>query len=63
MFCTNMSSSSSITSSVEDERSKNSVIAVCQMTSTSDLEANIKTCKDLIVRAKSRGAKVNQILS
>lgn len=34
-------------------------IAVCQMTSTNDLHANFKTCKDLIEKAKARRAKVS----
>ena len=34
------------------------VVAVCQMTSTNDVERNLKICEDLIRKAKTRGAKV-----
>ncbi|XP_022795314.1 nitrilase homolog 1-like [Stylophora pistillata] len=34
------------------------LVAVCQMNSTSDVERNLGICKDLINKAKSRGAKV-----
>lgn len=34
------------------------LVAVCQMNSTSDVDRNLKICKDLVRKAKSRGAKV-----
>lgn len=39
-----------------------SLIAVCQLTSTNDLEANFKVAKWMMERAKERNAKV-QILT
>ena len=34
------------------------LVAVCQMNSTNDVERNLGICKDLVKKAKSRGAKV-----
>lgn len=36
----------------------NNLIAVCQLTSTSDKENNFKMCKTLIMNAHTCGAKV-----
>jgi len=35
------------------------LVAVCQMNSTNDVDRNLGICKDLVKKAKSRGAKVN----
>ena len=53
-----MSSASKSKKSQEEGDEGSGLIAVCQMTSTSDIETNLETCKELIFRAKSRGAKV-----
>ena len=37
------------------------LVAVCQMNSTNDVDRNMGICKDLINKAKSRGAKVKMI--
>lgn len=37
------------------------LVAVCQMNSTSDVDRNLGICKDLVKKAKSRGAKVKFI--
>lgn len=34
------------------------LVAVCQMNSTNDVNRNLGICKDLVKKAKSRGAKV-----
>lgn len=34
------------------------LVAVCQMNSTNDVNRNLGICKDLMKKAKSRGAKV-----
>lgn len=34
------------------------LVGVCQMTSGSDVEKNIESCKRLVTKAKQRGAKV-----
>lgn len=34
------------------------VVAVCQMNSTNEVERNLEICEDLIRKAKTRGAKV-----
>lgn len=34
-------------------------VAICQMTSTSDLKSNLKICEDLIKTAKQQGASVS----
>ena len=47
--------SSSVQSIVGEDRS---LVAVCQMTSTSDVESNVDTCTQLVRTAKDRGAKV-----
>ncbi|XP_071960916.1 deaminated glutathione amidase-like isoform X2 [Antedon mediterranea] len=39
-------------------RSNLNLIAVCQMTSTSDIEANYKTCEQLVHRASQMGAEM-----
>lgn len=39
--------------------SEANLIAVCQVTSTSDKRANFEKCSELIRKAKSRGAQVN----
>lgn len=38
-----------------------SLIAVCQLTSTNDLEANFKVAKRMMKRAKERNAKVQAL--
>lgn len=46
---------------MEDNQETNSgaaLVAVCQMNSTNDVERNLGICKDLVKKAKSRGAKV-----
>ena len=35
------------------------LVAVCQMNSTNDVNRNLGICKDLVKKAKSRGAKVS----
>ena len=37
------------------------LVAVCQMNSTNDVNRNLGICKDLVKKAKSRGAKVKLI--
>lgn len=37
------------------------LVAVCQMNSTNDVDRNLGICKDLVKKAKSRGAKVKFI--
>lgn len=37
------------------------LVAVCQMNSTNDVDRNLGICKDLVKKAKSRGAKVSLI--
>lgn len=37
------------------------LVAVCQMNSTNDVNRNLGICKDLIKKAKSRGAKVRLV--
>lgn len=37
------------------------LVAVCQMNSTNDVSRNLGICKDLVKKAKSRGAKVKLI--
>ena len=37
------------------------LVAVCQMNSTSDVNRNLGICKDLVKKAKSRGAKVKLV--
>lgn len=37
------------------------LVAVCQMKSTNDVDRNLGICKDLVKKAKSRGAKVSLI--
>ena len=38
------------------------LVGVCQMTSGSDVEKNLNTCRKLIKRAKERGAKVSGVM-
>ena len=35
------------------------LVAVCQMNSTNDVNRNLGICKDLVKKAKSKGAKVS----
>lgn len=42
-------------------RTRGALVAVCQMNSTNDVDRNLGICKDLVKKAKSRGAKVSLI--
>lgn len=39
------------------------LVAVCQMNSTNDVDRNLGICEDLVRKAKSRGAKVRFLCS
>ena len=43
---------------MEDKQTATALVAVCQMNSTSDVDRNLGICKDLVKKAKTRGAKV-----
>lgn len=45
------------TARMEDSDQSGTVVAVCQMNSTNEVERNLEICEDLIRKAKTRGAK------
>lgn len=49
------------TARMEDSDQSGTVVAVCQMNSTNEVERNLEICEDLIRKAKTRGAKVINI--
>ncbi|KAK2565902.1 Deaminated glutathione amidase [Acropora cervicornis] len=46
------------TARMEDSDQSGTVVAVCQMNSTIEVERNLEICEDLIRKAKTRGAKM-----
>lgn len=46
------------TARMEDSDQSGTVVAVCQMNSTNEVERNLEICEDLIRKAKTRGAKM-----
>ena len=50
-------------SNMESPSNAPTVVAVCQMNSTNDVDRNLGICEDLVRKAKSRGAKVRFLCS
>lgn len=50
-------------SNMESPSNGPTLVAVCQMNSTNDVDRNLGICEDLVRKAKSRGAKVRFLCS